>query len=481
MRLKLTILAVALVAVSSAQVWEKRIAPGLTYREEVTRSVPRIVHILRWNLGTSVIHAQADLCSGYVFDQTPNKGRDTVTHAVARTGAVAGINADFFQVPYTGDPLGLMLREGELISVPIVRRPVLAWSGDKPQIAFAEWKGELSTPSGKSIPLDAVNESAGGDGVTLNTETVGWAQGKAPDTAWVIKLEPGTWSPEGSRNGEIVEIVRDLAARKLRPNLAVVIATGQKAALLAGAMVGQRVKISNHTTGFDWSKVKFAVGGGPTLVHDGKLSVDWKAQLFKDSFSLNRHPRSAVGITTGGDMCLVAVDGRQPGISEGATLDELGQIMLHLGCIEAMNLDGGGSTCLNIHGLHLNRPSDGFERPVSNAILLFQETLPGDGDGSQVKQPSLTIHCPANVFSETDVPLTLGDGVPNSEILWSATGAGWIDQGGLLHATTDGNCEVTAWTASGVAKTTLTVLPPLLKPGQRKGRVPSSPRHPARR
>ena len=93
------------------------------------------------------------------------------------------------------------------------------------------------------------------------------------------------------------------------------------------------------------------------LVQDGETAIGEEG-FPPGSFVAARHPRTAVGRTAEGDVWLVAVDGRSP-VSVGASLPELAAIMRRLGCVEAMNLDGGGSTTLAAMGLTVNRPSDG--------------------------------------------------------------------------------------------------------------------------
>lgn len=479
MRLSVAVTLLALTAVAGAQTWEKRIAPGLTYREEVDRSIPRIIHVLRWNLGTPAVTAAAQLASGTVFDQTADKGRETVSHMVSRTGAIAGINGDFFHVPYTGDPLGLMIDKGQMVSVPIAPRAVLAWSGDSIKMGIAAWKGQVQLNGGATMDVDGMNEQASNDRLILDTDLSGFALGQAPDVAWIVKLDEGSWTPVGSRTGTITEIVHDLAARKVTSDLAVIIGAGAKAHLMDGAKMGDRVTITNEASGFDWGSVKFAVGGGPTLVSSGKAIVDWKEERFKDTFALNRHPRSAVGITANGDVCLVAVDGRQPGISDGVTLDELAQIMVRLGCVQAMNLDGGGSTCLDVHGLSLNRPSDGKERPIANAILLFADKPPVDPDAP--RPPALSLSFPSKIYAESDVAFQAKLGaaaVDNADVIWSASGSAWIDQGGKLHTLDTGKCIVTAWSGDQVASATIDVVErPVAKAA--RGKIKRKKRKPA--
>lgn len=102
----------------------------------------------------------------------------------------------------------------------------------------------------------------------------------------------------------------------------------------------------------------------------------------------NRHPRSAVGVSRNGRyLILMTVDGRQPGYSEGATTAETAEWMRKLGALNALNLDGGGSTALVIEGpdglpVTLNRPSGppvGKERRVANHLGVFATRLSAKG------------------------------------------------------------------------------------------------------
>ena len=123
-----------------------------------------------------------------------------------------------------------------------------------------------------------------------------------------------------------------------------------------------------------------AVGGRPVIARDSVISGD--VDTFSQAGGANmRHPRTAVGIATGGRrLLLVAVDGRQAPYSDGMTLRELATLMLALGAREALNLDGGGSTALVVaerdsaRGLRVaNHPSDAAgERPVGNALAIVQ-------------------------------------------------------------------------------------------------------------
>jgi hypothetical protein len=120
-----------------------------------------------------------------------------------------------------------------------------------------------------------------------------------------------------------------------------------------------------------WWKMRTAVGGGPVLVHDGKVDItNREEQLFPDANG-EYQPRTAMGYTRDGRLIILAIQGRTPALAAGATLQQEARIMRGLGCYEALNLDGGGSTCLLVNGKETVRPSgpDG-ERPLPTVFLI---------------------------------------------------------------------------------------------------------------
>jgi exopolysaccharide biosynthesis protein len=111
--------------------------------------------------------------------------------------------------------------------------------------------------------------------------------------------------------------------------------------------------------------------GVPQLIKNGKIDITWEQEKAGRSFVEMRHPRTAVAKLRDGKFLMITVDGRQPGVSVGMTLQELADYLLSLGAIDAMNLDGGGSTTMFLDGRVVNTPSDREgERKVGDAILV---------------------------------------------------------------------------------------------------------------
>ncbi|MBQ5435486.1 MAG: phosphodiester glycosidase family protein, partial [Bacteroidales bacterium] len=109
---------------------------------------------------------------------------------------------------------------------------------------------------------------------------------------------------------------------------------------------------------------------GPMLLVGGECEP-----VTKDGFNTARHPRTAVGRRTDGTVVLVVADGRNE-LAAGLTMAELQQVMAALGCRDAINLDGGGSTAMVVRGQVVNHPCDNKqfdaagERRVANAIVV---------------------------------------------------------------------------------------------------------------
>lgn len=113
-------------------------------------------------------------------------------------------------------------------------------------------------------------------------------------------------------------------------------------------------------------KLKWAVGGGPVLAKEGAVFItNNEEKKFAGMAIADHHPRTAMGYTKDGQLILLVVQGRMKNIAVGTTLTETAQILIDLGCVEAINLDGGGSSCLLINGKETIKPSDPTgQRPV---------------------------------------------------------------------------------------------------------------------
>lgn len=119
-------------------------------------------------------------------------------------------------------------------------------------------------------------------------------------------------------------------------------------------------------------KMQTAVGGGPVLLQNGEIKITNNEELkFGGKAISDKHPRTAMGYTQDGKLILMVIEGRFPGKAEGATLTQEAQMLKELGCAEALNLDGGGSSSLLINGKPTITPTDKEgQRPVPAVFMV---------------------------------------------------------------------------------------------------------------
>ena len=122
-----------------------------------------------------------------------------------------------------------------------------------------------------------------------------------------------------------------------------------------------------------WEK-QTAVGGGPVLLQNGIIKITNNEELkFAGNAINDKHPRSAMGYTKDNKLIILVVQGRLPNIAEGATLGQEAKILQDLGCWEALNLDGGGSSCMLVNGKETIKPSDKEGQRAVPAVFIIKQ------------------------------------------------------------------------------------------------------------
>jgi len=339
--------------------------PGVSYTRDVefTPHGPVVVHVLNAPRPGGLYGLKPVLSNDLIV------GRETVTSMEKRASGgatVAGVNGDLFNFR-DGHPSGVLMRNGVLDSPPLAERSSTAITADGTiRVDRARyigyWRG-----TGQRRALN-FNQPPGTNGVSLYTRS--WAPTTPPfgDTTEAVLSGFPDARPNTDLTGTVVQI-KTGGDTPIPPGGAVLVARGSSASkLVAEAPVGTTVT-ARLTFNVDWSAVTDAIGGGPVLLRAGK-PVFRANEGFSAGQLAPRNPRTAVGQRADGRIILVAVDGRQPGYSVGMTNFELALTMMRLGCVTASGLDAGGSTTMAFDGELLNRPSDGAERPVAEALLV---------------------------------------------------------------------------------------------------------------
>lgn len=128
-----------------------------------------------------------------------------------------------------------------------------------------------------------------------------------------------------------------------------------------------------HKIFSNWNMMT-AIGGGPVLLQNGEISISNEEEMMFMGKAINdRHPRTAMGYTRDKKLIILVVQGRFPGIAEGASLLHEAKILKDLGCVEALNLDGGGSSCMLVNGKETIRPSDKTGQRAVPAVFMIRK------------------------------------------------------------------------------------------------------------
>lgn len=190
--------------------------------------------------------------------------------------------------------------------------------------------------------------------------------GKGKDTLTYRHPFTGAIGITAKRKADIAWIYSDSSLRHAYASQTVVAAIKDSVETLP-------LNFYKKNRGFRKWKMQTAVGGGPVLVQNGQVQITNDEEMkFAGKAVTDKHPRTAMGYTASGKLILLVVEGRNPGMAEGASLTQLAGMLQEIGCVEALNVDGGGSSCLLVNGRETIYPSDKQQRAVP-AVFVIQE------------------------------------------------------------------------------------------------------------
>ncbi|MFI5157136.1 MAG: phosphodiester glycosidase family protein [Chitinophagales bacterium] len=221
------------------------------------------------------------------------------------------VNGPFFSYQ-NGQNLSLVIRNGKIISIPVSK---LKGTGEDSGIYYYPTRSAI--------------------GITRNRKA---------DIAWIF-ADPQHARPYAFENGPVIAKGKD--------DMPTIFDLGD--------------------INWVWWEMRTAIGGGPMLVQNGKIRITSREEQVYFESENERGPRTAMGYTADNRLIILVIQGRSLGKSEGATLLQTATILKNLGCLKALNLDGGGSSCMLINGKETIQPSDrGGQRPMP-AVFMIQE------------------------------------------------------------------------------------------------------------
>jgi len=356
----------------------KQVHPGVEYAqvEHKLGGDPLKINLLRLDL------KKVRLDVHHALDKAI--GLETTSSIATRKGAVAAINAGFFRLDkseWAGDPSGLLMLDGKFLSEATNNRIALLFVNNEKGTPFVLMQhldvGPFIALDKQDQPIKAgINRERKDNEVVLFTTDFGPT---TKTTTQSVEIILTNCKNEKCRDVEIREtgnafipidgyvVSVGLGYLKSNPEFSsrlrnrptkdsgIYVFNSMKRDLLS-KLLSYKVDVTN---------------GVPQLIKNGKIDITWEQEKASKSFAETRHPRTAVAKLKDGKFLMMTVDGRQPGVSVGMSLQELAEYLFSLGAVDAMNLDGGGSTTMFLDGKVVNKPSDANgERKIGDAIVV---------------------------------------------------------------------------------------------------------------
>lgn len=285
---------------------------------------------------------------------------------------IAGINGDYYELS-TNMPLGIVVENGKLRSSDAGHWAV-GFKSDgsaiigKPALYVAVEIG------GKSFSLNAFNKKRGyGEAVIVTDDFASTTKSTGAGTDVICSLSgtPGVNSTMDLTVEEVLDSAGSISIPDGKAVLSVSEDATQELSDAVSALKAGDKAVLKISCASGWESVNYAIGSLYKLVTGGKV---------ESGLDSSAAPRSAVGLKADGTVVFYTMDGRQSGHSVGVTMQQLAQRMIELNCVEAAIMDGGGSTSMNAiyigdsSASQINNPSDGYQRSVTNYIMLVTDS-----------------------------------------------------------------------------------------------------------
>jgi hypothetical protein len=370
-----------LLALGAASVQTSSVAPGLQLTREV-RAAPTLMNVLEVDRRRLSGRLAVALSSRGV------RGRRTASSILRAERGLAAVNGGFFasRGRTSGDPVGAMMSAGRVVSEPVRGRSALLVPHDPAgaaRLVRPGWRGAVRLGS-RRRGLDGVERARGlvpgcggfgGDRPTQRPDPNLLCTDRSELVMVTRRFGSRTGTPRGGVEavvrGGVVRSVRRRANSAIPRDGYVLTGTGDAARFLAryarpGVRPAVRAQLTDGRRALDPARADL-VSGGPGLLERGRIRIRNRSER---AALAARGPRTLAGVRADGAIVLITVDGRQPRWSRGATLNESARLLRSFGARNGFALDGGGSTTMVVGSRVLGRPSDGSQRPVSDALVV---------------------------------------------------------------------------------------------------------------
>ena len=435
------------------------VAPGVEHEWgtiQTTRAGSQAVNLVEVALGTPGISLETELGGDRItsLETTTSQARRTSTDGHR---AVAAINGDVWggyasSTQYA--PNGIDIHAGELVTAARLARPTFGIDASgQPLIGNVQVSASLTWPDGTIRQVGRVNQARTGSELVLLTPRFGpTTPADIGGTDVVLGGVPLPLTPTGVHPAVVLQVRPATGGIPIDPGTLVL--NGPSGSFLDALVPGVGLTLTLAITP-GWENVREAIGGREFIVQGGVADVSPRTAVADEL-----HPRTALGITAAGSLVMATVDGRQSGYSTGVDLDELGELMVSRGVVQALSLDGGSSTTMAVRlpgdqeVSVVNRPSAGQEVAVANSLVVFSAVPTGPLAVVDVV-PGTAVSWQGGVTdfvakgqdaAENGIALAPGD------VTWTLDGPGAISTSGQYTAAAPGTATVAA-TVQGIRGT----------------------------
>ncbi len=327
----------------SDQMSSEVLAPGVVHK--FFRG-PLSINLLDIDMLRAPVKVQPSL-AGNSFDRL----KDVADHA-KQTNAIAAVNANYFKK--NGTPLGTLIIDGEWVAGPLYDRVSMGITREGTVRIDRVSLGGRLTSNNPDLPETWVNNinQPHRSGCHLFAYTHRWGSFvRMPYEACLVAVDA---------QGNVV----DKSTKDMGIPWGGYVLCDAKNAPIAKLKRGDKVDLSWRTSPC-WDDVAEAVSGGPMLIKDGKLYLDLKDEKFRNGWTGSQiRARTVAGVTANNHLLLATIEGPH-------TLWDIAKFLYKLGAVDAMNLDGGGSTTMVVDGKTVTRNANAAQRRVASSLVVL--------------------------------------------------------------------------------------------------------------
>ncbi|HEY9800137.1 MAG TPA: phosphodiester glycosidase family protein [Leptolyngbyaceae cyanobacterium] len=303
-----------------------------------------------------------------ITNQDTLVGTAPILQTAQRYLAVGAINGGYFN-RNNRYPLGAIRQNNQWLSSPILNRGAIAWN-NAGQFYFGRLSLQetLVTSTNLRSPILFLNSGYVQSGIARYTPAWGQTYTPLTDNESILLVQNNKITNQfaGGKAGQ--------TNFPIPPNGYLLTIRGNGTAIASQLPIGTDIQITRSTIPVDFNRYPNIIGAGPLLIQNNQIVLDAASEKFSKAFITERAVRSGICTTPNNTLLIAAIHNRAGG--PGPTLAEHAQLMKLLGCVNALNLDGGSSTSLYLSGQLIDRYPNTAAR-VHNGIGIFLQPRQG--------------------------------------------------------------------------------------------------------